>query len=64
MQVMDEMRSVFPVVSTSGKYIIDDVLTYEIPEERKDLYKKFESIQFYWRNHFLYETVTFSKSEK
>ncbi|MDE6620541.1 MAG: sulfatase-like hydrolase/transferase [Lachnospiraceae bacterium] len=63
MQVMDEMRNVFSVVSTSGKYIIDDVLTYEISEERKDLYKNFENIQFYWRNHFLYENVTLSKSE-
>ena len=54
MQIMDEMRSVFPVVSTSGKYGIDENLLYEIPEERSDLYRKFESIQFYWRHHFLY----------
>lgn len=54
MQVMDEMRSVFPVVSISGKYIIDEELLYEIPEEKNDLYKKFEGVQYYWRNHFLY----------
>lgn len=54
MQTMEEMRSVFPVVSTGDKYIIDDKFTYEIPENRKELFRKFLYLQFYWRNEFMY----------
>lgn len=54
MRVMNEIRKVIPVVSTSGKYVVDGNFVYEIPEDRKELYRKFECTQFYWRNHFVY----------
>lgn len=54
MRVMNEIREVIPVVSTSGKYVVDGNFVYEIPEDRKELYRKFECTQFYWRNHFVY----------
>ena len=54
MQVMDEQRKVFPVVSTVGKYVVDDVFTCEIPEERKELFSQFVCLQHYWRNKFRY----------
>lgn len=54
MQVMDKVREVIPVVSTSGKYVVDGEFVYEMPEDRKELYRKFQCMQFYWKNHFLF----------
>ena len=54
MQVMDEQQKVFPVASTVGKYVVDDVFTCEIPEERKELFSQFVCLQYYWRNKFRY----------
>lgn len=54
MQVMDGIREVMPVVSTSGMCLVNGNYVCEIPREQKELYRKFEGIQFYWRNHFLF----------
>lgn len=54
MQLMDEIRESIPVISTSGKYVVDGNSVYEMPEDGKELYKEAECIQFYWKNHFLY----------
>lgn len=55
MQIMDEMREIFPVVSTLGRYIVDDSFIYEMPEERRDLFNRFLCVQYYWRNEFIYK---------
>lgn len=54
MQIMDEMRDAIPVVSTLERYIVDGNFTYEIPEERRELFNRFECVQYYWRNEFMY----------
>ena len=54
MQAMEEIRENIPMVSTSGRYIIDGVFNYEIPEERKGAFNRFNKMQFYLRNNFLY----------
>ena len=54
MQAMEEIRENIPMVSTSGRYIIDGVFNYEIPEERKGAFNRFNKMQFYLRNKFLY----------
>ena len=57
MQAMDEMMEIFPVVSTKGQYVVDGALVDKIPEERKELFQRFQHLQFYWRNEFLYQGV-------
>ncbi len=55
MQAMDELREVFPVVSTLSVYAVDGEFVTSIPEERGELFHKFECLQYYWRNEFIYE---------
>ena len=33
------------------------VLAGQVPEERLELYRRFQHLQFYWRNEFLYKDV-------
>lgn len=54
MQAMDELRQVFPVVTTNGYYVVDGQLVTRIPEERQELFRQFEYLQYYWRSRFLY----------
>ena len=54
MQAMDDMREVFPVVTTRGFYVVDDTFTDAIPEERRELFDEFLWLNHYWRNEFLY----------
>ena len=55
LQAMEELRQVFPVVSTTGRHVVDGVLMDVIPAERWELYQKFLYLQQYWRSEFLYE---------
>lgn len=57
MQAMDEMMEVFPIVSTTGRTMTDGVLSGQVPEERLELYRRFQHLQYYWRNEFLYQDV-------
>ena len=54
MQAMEEMRQVFPVVTTHGCYIVDGVFTDAIPAERQELFDRFLYLQYYWAHEFLY----------
>lgn len=54
MQAMDDLRQVFPVVTTHGCYVVDGVFTDTIPAERQELFDRFLYLQHYWRNEFLY----------
>lgn len=54
MQAMDDMMDVFPVVTTRGFYVVDDVFTEVIPEERAENFDQFLYLNHYWRNEFLY----------
>ena len=54
MQAMDELRQVFPVVTTNGGYVVDDAFVKEIPQARQELFRQFEQLQYYWRSRFLY----------
>ena len=55
MQAMEDMREVFSVVSSNDTYVVDGVFTREIPAERQELFDKFQHLQYYWRNEFLYK---------
>lgn len=55
MQAMDEMMAVFPVVSIKGRYVVDGLLTDEIPPERADMFQQFLYLQQYWRDEFLFD---------
>ena len=57
MQAMDEMMEVFPIASTTGRTMTDGVLAGQVPEERLELYRRFQHLQYYWRNEFLYKDV-------
>ncbi|MCI9432618.1 MAG: LTA synthase family protein [Oscillospiraceae bacterium] len=57
MQAMDEMMEVFPIASTTGRTMTDGVLSGRVPEERLELYRRFQYLQHYWRNEFLYQDV-------
>lgn len=54
MQAMTDMMEVFPVVTTNEKYVVDNQLVEDIPPERQELFQKFEYLQYFWRNNFLY----------
>ena len=57
MQAMEDYRAVFPVVSIHDAYVVDGTFTYEIPEERKELFQDFLCLQHYWRNEFIQEST-------
>ena len=54
MQAMEPMMETFPVVSTKGRYQVDGTLVESIPEERKDLFRQFLYMQYYWSREFIY----------
>ncbi len=54
LQAMDDMMEVFPVVTTTGRYVVDGVLTEKIPESRQSLFRDFQYLQQYWRSEFLF----------
>ena len=54
LQAMGDMMEVFPVVTTNGQYVVDGVMTREIPEARRELFRNFLYLQYDWRNRFLY----------
>lgn len=54
MQEMDEMMEVFPIVSTTGRTMTDGTLAGQVPGERMELYRRFQHLQYYWRNEFLF----------
>ena len=54
MQAMDDLREILPVVTTRGFYVVDDVFTDTIPEERRKLFDEFLYLNHYWRNEFLF----------
>ena len=54
MQAMDPMMETFPVVSTKGRYLVDGELVESIPEDRKDLFRQFLYMQYYWSREFIY----------
>ncbi len=53
MQAMEEMRQVFPVVTTHGCYVVDGTFTDAIPTERQELFDQFLYLQYYWTNEFI-----------
>lgn len=55
MQAMDDLRETFPVVTTLSVYSVDGEWINYIPEEREELFRTFEYLQYYWRNEFLYD---------
>ena len=54
MQAMEPMMETFPVVSTKGRYQVDGELVESIPEDRKDLFRQFLYMQYYWSWAFIY----------
>ncbi|MCD7776198.1 MAG: LTA synthase family protein, partial [Firmicutes bacterium] len=55
MQATDDIMSVMPVITTTGRYMINGELVTSIPDEYSDLYTRFLYIEYY-RNHvFTYE---------
>ena len=54
LQAMEDLRQVFPVVTTTGRYVVDGALTDAVPPERWELYERFLYLQQYWRSEFLY----------
>ena len=54
MQAMTELMETFPVVSTNDRYVVDGVLTGEIPEARQEQFQSFLYLQQYWRTKFQY----------
>ncbi|MDE7262388.1 MAG: LTA synthase family protein [Oscillospiraceae bacterium] len=57
MQAMDEMREVFPIATTTGRTMTDGVLSSAVPDDRAGLYQRFQSLQYYWRNEFMYQDL-------
>lgn len=57
MQALDGLMEVFPVVTTTGRYVVDGVLTGAVPEERLGLFRDFRFLQKYWRDEWLYGRI-------
>ena len=58
MQAMEELRQVFPVVTTHDCYVVDGVFTDAVPAERQDLFDEFLYLQYYWTHEFTFDGVT------
>ncbi len=54
MQVMSEIMEVMPVVSRNWSFIFDGNFARGIPDEYRDLYARFDDLQYYWRKEFIY----------
>jgi len=54
LQAMDAFSSTFPVVTTNGCYVVDGVFSDAVPQEREARFQDFLSLQYYWRNQFLF----------
>ncbi len=54
MQAMNETEQIFPVITTNGRYVADGLFTDTIPENRIKTMQTLESLDYYWRNNFLY----------
>ena len=55
MQAMEDMMDVFPVVTTNGRYVVDGILSEQIPEERQELFQDYLFLQEYWQKEFMFE---------
>lgn len=55
MQAMEDLREVFPVVTTHGCYVVDGTFSNAIPAERQDLFDQFLFLQYYWTNEFIFD---------
>ena len=53
MQAMDDLREVFPVVTSNGCYVVDGMFTDQIPDDRQELFRNFEYLQYDWRTKFI-----------
>ncbi|MBR2131086.1 MAG: LTA synthase family protein [Oscillospiraceae bacterium] len=53
MQAMDDIREVFPVVTTNNFMVVDDVFTDTVPDNRKQLYQDFLYLQHYWKSEWI-----------
>lgn len=53
MQAMDEIREVFPVVTTRNFVVVDNVFTDTVPDNRKQLYQDFLYLQHYWKSEWI-----------
>ena len=58
LQAMEELRQVFPVVTTHDCYVVDGVFTDAVPAERQDLFDEFLYLQYYWTHEFTFDGVT------
>ena len=54
LQAMDAFSGTFPVVTTNGCYVVDGVFSDAVPQEREARFQDFLSLQYYWRNQFLF----------
>ena len=55
LQAMEDMMDVFPVVTTNGRYVVDGILSEQIPEERQELFQDYLYLQEYWQKKFMFE---------
>ena len=55
MQAMEDLKTVFPVVTTHGCYVVDGVFTDAIPAERQELFDRFLYLQYYWTHEFIFD---------
>ena len=52
LKLMEEYRQVMPVISTTGRYIIDGQFTADVPEERSLLVEEFRNVQQLWKTEY------------
>jgi len=52
-KLMDEYRQVMPVISTTGRYVIDGQFTADVPENRSLLVEEFLRVQSLWKTEYL-----------
>ena len=43
-----------PVVHSSGRIMVDGIMTDDPPEPEKSLLREYESVQYYYLKHFAY----------
>ena len=55
MQAIRPAAHTCPVVHETGRFLTDNTLTYELPEEKRPIIQNYKALEYYWRRNFAYK---------
>ena len=55
MQAIRPAAHTCPVVHETGRFLTDNTLTYELPEDKRLIIQNYKALEYYWRRNFAYK---------